>query len=228
MIFLFGSSGESLSREVLKIDMPLLSALKTKHMDKGKITSTFVVGYSLAFIFLGYISLFYLLGTKFFNIWMPPEAGYSNILGTSMPFLFPLTVAAGAAISEEFMFRLFAISFFKKYMKWTWLGVLIPALIWAFAHSNYPVFPVYVRGIELTIAGIIFGIVFLKYGLETVLITHFIIDAALVGLPLIKSHNAYFMISGFVVLGIVFLPVPLMLMISSIKKKNKLLKSRSG
>ncbi|MFH1093416.1 MAG: type II CAAX endopeptidase family protein [Candidatus Omnitrophota bacterium] len=220
IIFLFGSSGQSIADEVLKVKMPVLEAIRTGSPEKGKILETFVVGYSLAFIFLGYISLFYLLGTKYLNIWMPPEAEYSNILGTSMPFLFPLTVAVGAAVSEEFMFRLFAISFFKKYMKLTWLGVLIPALIWAFAHSNYPVFPAYVRGIELTIAGIAFGIVFLKYGLEAVLITHFVIDAALVGLPLIKSQNAYFMISGIVVVGIVFLPVPLVMFIS--RKQGKL------
>ncbi len=219
IIFLFGSSGQSLSEEVLRVKMPVLETLKTGNPEKGKILEIFVVGYSLAFIFLGYISLFYLLGTKYFNIWMPPEAGYSNILSTSMPFLFPLTVAAGAAISEEFMFRLFAISFFKKYMKLTWLSVLIPALIWAFAHSNYPVFPAYVRGIELTIAGIVFGMVFLKYGLEAVLITHFVIDAALVGLPLIRSQNAYFMISGIVVVAIVFLPVPLLMVIG--RKQGK-------
>ena len=35
---------------------------------------------------------------------------------------------------------------------------LIPAAIWAFGHSNYPVFPVYVRGIELTIGGLLFGV----------------------------------------------------------------------
>ncbi len=225
IIFLFGSSGESLCAEVSGLKMPVLKAFRTGKPDKAQIIQTFVVGYSMAFIFLGYISLFYLIGTKYFNIWMPPEAEYSNILGTSMPFLFPLTVALGAAVSEEFMFRLFAISFFKKYMKLTWLGVLIPAVIWAFAHSNYPVFPAYVRGIELTIAGIFFGIVFLKYGLEAVLITHFVIDAALVGLPLIRSQNAYFMISGIVVVGIVFLPVLLLLIIGSKKKKNFALSS---
>lgn len=222
IIFLFGSCGQSLSNEVFKVKMPVFDALRNGKTKQGEILQTFVVGYSMAFIFLGYISLFYLIGTKYFNIWMPPEAEYSNILSTSMPFLFPLTIALGAAVSEEFMFRLFAVSFFKKYMKLTWLGVLIPALIWAFAHSNYPVFPAYVRGIELTIAGVLFGIVFLKYGLEAVLITHFVIDAALVGLPLIKSQNTYLMISGIVVIGIVFLPVPGLMFIKG-KKRKKLL-----
>ena len=138
---------------------------------------------------------------------MPPEAEYSNILGTSLPFLFPLTIAVSAALSEEFAFRLFSISLLKKYLRVSWVAVLLPALIWAFAHSNYPVFPVYVRGIELTVAGIVFGIVFLRCGLETVIIAHYVIDALLVALPLLKSHNAYFVFSGAVVIVLAFLPL---------------------
>jgi len=219
VIFLFGSCGESLAKETFKLNMPVFEALKKKRTSWADVFPKFIIGYALAFVFLGYITLFYLFGTKFFNIWMPPEAEYSNILSTSLPFLFPLSVAASAAISEEFMFRLFAVSFFKKYLRLTWLAVIIPAFIWAFAHSNYPVFPAYVRGIELTVAGIVFGIAFLKYGLETVLVTHFVIDAALVGLPLIKSHNAYFMISGIAVVAIAFLPVPVLMFFTRRQKR---------
>ena len=209
IIFLFGNSGESLYREFDKVKMPVFDAIKNRKAD-ASILPVFVVGYSLGFVFLGYITVFYLIGTRFFNIWMPPEAEYSNILSTSMPFLFPLTIALSAAVSEEFMFRLFSISFIKKYTKLTWLAVLIPALIWAFAHSNYPVFPAYVRGIELTIAGIVFGIVFLSYGLEAVLIAHFVIDAALVGLPLLKSQNLNLIISGIIVIAFALLPIVIM------------------
>jgi membrane protease YdiL (CAAX protease family) len=222
IIFLFGNSGESLSQELWKIKMPVFTAIKQRKIIFKEILPVFVVGYSMGFIFLGYITLFYLLGTKYLNIWMPPEAEYSNILSTSMPFLFPLTIAFSAAVSEEFMFRLFAISFLKKYAKLTWLAVLIPALIWAFAHSNYPVFPAYIRGIELTIAGIVFGMVFLNYGLETVLITHFVIDAALVGLPLLKAHNTYFLISGIIVIAIALLPILLLGFLAKQSNFNKM------
>ncbi|MFH1062259.1 MAG: type II CAAX endopeptidase family protein [Candidatus Omnitrophota bacterium] len=225
IIFLFGNSGESLAQEVLQVKMPVFAAIKKRKAATSEILPVFVVGYSLGFIFLGYITLFYLIGAKYFNIWMPPEAEYSNILSTSMPFLFPLTIALSAAVSEEFMFRLFAISFLKKYAKLTWLAILIPALIWAFAHSNYPVFPAYVRGIELTIAGIVFGVVFLNYGLEAVLITHFVIDAALVGLPLLKSHNAYFVISGIIVIAVAFLPILIMFFLARKSDSNNIEKA---
>jgi hypothetical protein len=208
MIFAYGTIGELISKDLWRTKTPLLQALiKNKSYLSSELVSIFVVGYSLGFIFLGYITIFYLLGINFFNIWIPPETEYSNILATAMPFLFPLTIAISAAVREECMYRLFSISFLKKYTNLTWLAVFIPALIWGFAHSSYPVFPIYVRGIELTLFAIALGIVFLRYGLETVIIAHFVINALLAGLPLLRSHNLYFITSGIIVVCFALLPI---------------------
>lgn len=208
LIFVYGSTGEPLARDLWHTKIPLIDAFKNKKFALGEISHLFVVGYSLGFIFLGYITLFYLIGTNFFNIWMPPQAEYSNMLGTILPFLFPLTIAISSAISEEFMFRLFIISFLKRHLKKTWVVIFISAVFWAYSHSNYAVFPAYVRGIELTIYGMVLGVAFLKYGLEVVVIAHFVINSLLVGLPLLRSHNAYFVISGLVVAMLALLPIP--------------------
>lgn len=215
-----GALGELSSPEFFKRRMPLYSTIKNKRFNNSEIMPTFVVGYSLGFIFLGYITLFYLMGTKFFNIWVPPETEYSNIFGTLLPFLFPLTVAVTAAIEEELVFRSFAISFFQKFTRKAWVGLLIPAAIWGFAHSFYHVFPTYIRGIELTLFGIVFGVIFLKYGLETVIIAHFVINATLGGLPLLRSHSLFFVTSGVVVITLVFLPIFLL----AILKKRQAVK----
>ena len=82
-------------------------------------------------------------------------------------------------------------------------------MIWAFGHSNYAIFPVYIRGIELTIAGLIFGIGFLRFGLLTCIVAHFVIDAVLVGTPLLTSGNSAYLVSGIVVMGIALLPAVL-------------------
>ena len=79
-------------------------------------------------------------------------------------------------------------------------------MIWAFGHSNYPVFPVYIRGIELTIAGLIFGIAFLRLGLLTCIVAHFVIDAVQIGIPLLSSGNSGYVISGIIVMGIALVP----------------------
>ena len=193
IVFACGTVGEMLTRQ--------LGQTKTALLQTG------IVGYSLGFIFLGYVTLFYLIGIKFFNIWMPPDTAYSNMLGTALPFLFPLTLAAIAAITEEITFRLFAISFIKQCTRRTWLGVLISALVWGFAHSGYAIFPNYVRGIELTIFGIVLGIVFLKYGLTTAIIAHFTINVILAGLPLLRAHNPYFVYSGVILVCLLFIPL---------------------
>lgn len=123
-----------------------------------------------------------------------------------MPFLTPLTISLVAAISEETIYRLFGISLFKKLTRSTFLALVIPAAIWAFGHSNYPVFPVYIRGIELTIAGTLLGLVFLHYGLVTCIVAHYVIDAVALGMPLVGSGNTSYMISGLVVIGLALLP----------------------
>ncbi|MBU1862147.1 MAG: CPBP family intramembrane metalloprotease [Candidatus Omnitrophica bacterium] len=163
-------------------------------------------GYLFAFMILGFVTLFYFLGMKYGNVWVFPSTRYSNILGTWFPFLLPLSLSLVAAISEEFIFRMFAISFLKKVLKITFLAVFIPSVIWAFAHSSYAVFPIYTRGIELTIVALAFSYVFLRYGILNCIVAHYVIDAVLFSLPLLRSSNAYFLMSGVIVIILAALP----------------------
>src|SRR5690606_37144747 len=80
-------------------------------------------------------------------------------------------------------------------------------LVWAFAHGSYGISPVYVRAIELTVAGLVFGYCFIRYDLWTVLVAHYVIDSFLVGLPLLKSSSSYYQLSGLAVLLLGLLPV---------------------
>jgi len=163
-------------------------------------------GYALAALFLGYLTAFYWFSQRFMGAWMPAEGPYSSIFNNVFPFLTPLTISLVAAISEETIYRLFGVSLFKKLTGSTWMALLIPAAIWAFGHSNYPVFPVYIRGIELTIGGIIFGIAFLRYGLVTCIVAHYVVDAVALGMPLVGSNNATYIVSGLIAIGLALVP----------------------
>ena len=163
-------------------------------------------GYFFGFMLLGFITLFYYFGMNYAGVWVFPSAQYSNILGTWFPFLLPLSLSLLAAISEEFIFRMFAISFLKKYLRITFFAVLIPSLIWAFAHSSYAVYPIYTRGIELTIVAFAFSFVFLRYGILACIIAHYVVDAVLFSIPLLRSSNLYFLISGVIVVLLAGLP----------------------
>jgi hypothetical protein len=68
------------------------------------------------------------------------------------------------------------------------------------------VFPVYLRGIELTIGGVLFGLVFLRWGLLACIVAHFVIDAVQIGMPLLTSGNGTYIVSGLIVMGIALLP----------------------
>ena len=219
MVFAYGSLGELYYKKFVKDKMPLYNAFINRNFLGSNIISTFVVGYSLGFLFLGYITLFYIIGTKFFHIWMPPNTEYTNILGTTLPFLYPLTGALIAAVDEEFIYRFFSVAFLKEVFKPIWVCLLMPALIWGFAHSTYHIFPTYVRGIELTVLGIVLAIVFLKYGLGTVIIGHFVANVTLMVLPLLKSNNLYYFISGLLVIMITILPIGLIIYVRKNAKK---------
>lgn len=206
-ILFTGASGEALSREVYPQSVDVLHDLTRGRVFTRKLFFASLRGYALAFFFLGYVTIFYTLGRKYLGVFLPAESPYSNQLGTYLPWLTPLAISLLAAVSEEFISRLFSITLLKKYLRFTFLALLIPAVIWAFGHSTYPVFPVYVRGIELTIAGIIFGYFFIRFNIMTCIIAHYVIDSIFFAGPLLKSTNPYFIISGYIVIGLAAIPL---------------------
>jgi hypothetical protein len=139
----------------------------------------------------GYVVLFYAIGRKILGIWMPSDTPSSEALSLPFPFLVPFTMGLFASINEEFCFRLFSISLLSKYIPSRFLPVFISALIWAFAHSDYAVFPVYIRGIELFIMGIILGYAFIKYGILVPIIAHYIFNILVVSFPIIIHSNTF-------------------------------------
>jgi len=200
------AAGESLARDLFPRTLDgFADAVRGRIFNR-----TFAVaawrGYALAAALLGFFTAFYWFARTFMGAWMPAEGPYSQIFNNQLPFLTPLTISLVAAISEETIYRLFGISVFRRWTKSTFLALLIPAAIWAFGHSNYPVFPVYIRGIELTLAGVLFGLAFLKFGLLACIVAHYVIDAVALGAPLVTSGNDFYLISGLVVIGLALVP----------------------
>ncbi len=91
-------------------------------------------------------------------------------------------------------------------MKSTALALLVPAAIWAFARFDYAVFPVYIRGIELTVAGAILGIALLRWGVVACIAADFVINAVLTGVPLLTSGHSGYVVSGLLVMGAALVP----------------------
>lgn len=206
IIFLTGASGDALTREIYPKSVAALSELISGKILTKRYVFSALNGYLIAFIVLGIYIAFYSLGGKYFGIWVPLDSPYSNMLSTAIPALYPLLVGFTASFSEEFVFRFFAIPLLKKYLKLTFLALFIPALVWALGHTTYVVFPVYVRAVEVTLIGLVFGWAFIRYGILTCIIAHFVADAIFVGMPLLKATNQYFLISGLIIVGLALMP----------------------
>jgi len=50
----------------------------------------------------------------------------------------------------------------------------------------------------LTIVGIMRGIIYLKYGIGTAIIAHYVYNTVIIGIPLLRSQNLHFLISGMI------------------------------
>lgn len=205
------AAGESLARESYPGSLAGFLAAARGRLLTPVVARASLQGYALGFAFLGYLAVFYVVAQRYLGAWLPAEGPYSEIFNLYLPFLTPLTVSLVAAVSEEVVFRLFGISLLKRYLKSTLLALLVPAMIWAFAHSTYPVFPVYLRGIELTLGGLIFGVAFLRLGLLACIAGHYVVDAVLLGMPLLQSGSAGYVVSGVIVMGLAVVPAALAL-----------------
>jgi hypothetical protein len=145
-------------------------------------------GYALGFVLLGAQGVMYWIGERFLGVWAVNDPSFStyNML---VPALFPLAAWA-AAISEEAIYRVFGIAVFRKLFRSSAAAVVLSSVLWAAAHIGYPIFPAYTRLIEVTILGILFGWVYLRFGFAAAVFAHAVFDSVLMGLSLMSMGGA--------------------------------------
>ena len=207
IVTMAGTAGAWITRNTFG-NSELYPRLSLRNVVAGRYVRATLIGYGIAGCMLGYQIAWMLVGKKLFGVWMPAGViEYSNAFSTVFPWIYPLLIGLIAATLEEFFFRLLAIPLLLRWLKIKWLAIVIPAVVWGFLHSNYPVEPIYARGIELTIVGIGLGVVFLKWGVWSVIVAHYGYNAFVTALPMMKSTSTYFQVSGIAVIGLLAVPV---------------------
>ncbi len=133
-------------------------------------------GYLLGIFFLGFTFALYWLGDNYLGVWYPyGDLNFMLGLGNFVPaFTLMLSLGITAAITEEITFRLFGILWISKLTKSTTLGVLIATLVWAFAHTDGSVLPVWFRGVEVFLGGLLFAYFFMRYNILTTIVAHYV------------------------------------------------------
>jgi hypothetical protein len=175
-------------------------------------------GYLFVPVELALIAGFYLVTNTYFGWWQPSESlSDPNILGSALPALAPIGQALQAGFMEECLFRAIPLSLAALIgARFGWrrplivAALLLQALVFASAHANYPGFPAYSRVVELFVPALIWGLIFLRFGLLPTVILHALFDLTLMSLPvfLVQGPGAGFnralvVVAAFVPLGIV-------------------------
>ncbi|MBO7745225.1 CPBP family intramembrane metalloprotease [Paenibacillus sp. MWE-103] len=177
------------------------------------------LGYLTAFALLGLQTVIFIVLTHAYGSWSTTDVTQSTY-NLAVPWAFPL-LAWCAAISEEAVFRLFGIGLMKRWFRNSFVASLIPTVIWALGHVTYPIFPSTTRLLELTVIGLVFSFMFLRFGFITVLFAHAIFDSTMMALSLVFMGGAENIAAGIVY---ILLPIPIAWLFRSWDRRAK----RSG
>ena len=148
-----------------------------------------------------FVELFYGVAESM-GAWSPLPIEYGALLTGVLPWASALNTGFLAAVAEELVYRVFAITWLKRLGAPTWLAVGGPALLWGFQHCLYPQQPFFIRGLELTLIGIVYGLVYLRWGMIPCLVGHYTWNAFVSSEVLIYSQSSYLILSGVMCSGV--------------------------
>lgn len=155
--------------------------------------SYLLVGFNVAFV-IG----FYLLSLRYLGWWSPSEMLFDpNSLATYAPWFSPLAASLNAGFIEECLFRAIPLAgaallgnYFGKRNWWIGAAFILQAVIFGAAHANYPVQPSYARLVELLIPSFIWGAIYLRFGLLSTIIAHFVYDVIWFSIPIFITNTS--------------------------------------
>ncbi len=149
-------------------------------------------GYLMVPIELGLIAAFYFVTNRYFGWWQPSsEMTDPNVLSSAVPALGPISMALQAGFMEECLFRAVPLSLgaiigarFGARGMGIAIAFVLQAVVFGAAHANYPGFPAYSRLVELVVPAMIWGAIFLRFGLLPTITLHALFDLVLMSIPL--------------------------------------------
>lgn len=179
---------DRLYRDAFPQHLPFAQAMGKRALRHPHTVRALGVGIVCALVSLAYVSLFYVVGAHW-GVWCPIHVDTAKILSGPIPWIEPFNTGLSAAFNEEMMYRVIGLVLIWRVVKLRWLAVIFSAALWAFLHSNYPQMPGYIRGLELTLGGILWTVVLLRYGIVATLTTHYLYNCWLGSVVLFQSPS---------------------------------------
>ncbi|HEX6177111.1 MAG TPA: CPBP family intramembrane glutamic endopeptidase, partial [Thermoanaerobaculia bacterium] len=195
LLIVICGAGEVLYRERLPQHLAIPRLWTRKALASKRVFESLILGYALVGLFIAYQVAFYVVAGRF-GAWAPADLPYDDILNTAFPWAAVLFAGFFPSFSEEFLSRAFSIPFFERVLRSRIFAMVLAGFIWGFGHATYPQQPFYIRGLEVGLAGVLLGFLLYRYGLLSLLIWHYTVDAAYTSLLLFRSGNAYYIASA--------------------------------
>jgi membrane protease YdiL (CAAX protease family) len=195
LLIVICGAGEVLYRQRLPQHLAIPRLWTRKALASRRVFLSLVLGYALVPMFMAYQVVFYLVAQRF-GAWSPAEVPYDDMLNTALPWVAVLFAGFFPALSEEFLSRAFSIPFLERILRSRVAAVILAGFIWGFGHATYPNQPFWIRGVEVGLAGIVAGLLMLRFGLLPLLIWHYTIDAVYTATLLFASGNTYYVVSA--------------------------------
>ena len=208
-------AAESLTRKAFPEHLQLWRLWSKEPGSSMNVLGQTIGGYLATGLFMFYAIAFYSFVTKTLGWWSPADTAYDpNILAAYFPWLTSIGISLGAGFWEECLFRAVPIAgaalvgdrFGKRNL---FIGVMMvfQAIVFGAAHANYPVQPAYARVIELIIPSIVFGFIYLRFGLLAGIIMHYSYDVAMISLPLFIAEVPGIMLNRIIIILFLFIPL---------------------
>jgi membrane protease YdiL (CAAX protease family) len=154
-------------------------------------------GYLLVGIFFAYEVILYFFANKTLGWWSPSDALIDpNVLATYFPWLSSIAISLQAGFWEESLFRAVPIAGaallgerFGRRNLFIAGAMIIQALIFGAGHAGYANQPPYARVVELIIPSLMFGGLYISFGLLPAIVLHFAFDVVWFALPLFVAAS---------------------------------------
>ncbi len=219
IFFVSSTAGEGLGRQAFPEQIQFWKSWGRGVGASKEIMRHTTFGYLWAFFMVGFITFFYWLTNHVFNWWSPADNMMDpNILAIPFPWLLPSAQSLQAGFWEETLFRAVPLAGavligknFKKKGLWIGIALVLQAMIFGAMHANYPQQPAYARIIEMIIPFVLYGLIYMNWGLLPVVVSHFVYDIVLMAMPLFLLSAPGIWVNR--ILAIIFMLIPLLVVV---------------